>query len=70
MQRKAHAQVLAGFEDELEALAGVDLHPAACSAGQTKLLHLVDASKLRAWAQECQTCHTNLAKKVRELAQK
>lgn len=64
MQRKTHSAMLAGFDSELEALAEVDLLPAACSLGQTKLLHLVNASKLRAWASECHTCHTNLAKKV------
>jgi len=64
VQCKAHSELLAGFEAELEALGGTELHPAACTPGQTRLVHLVNAPRLREWAAECQTCHHSLAQKV------
>ena len=56
--------MLAGFDKELEALSAVELHTAVQTAAHTKLVHLVDAPRLVAWAAECKACHTNLAQKV------
>ena len=66
--RKAHVDILAGFDEEMEALSAVDLHPATQTSAHTKLVHLVDAPKLRNWAKECRICHENLAQKVGRIA--
>ena len=64
VQRQAHAEVLAGFERELEALAAVEVHPAARTAEHRRLVHLVNAPRLREWAAECLACHQHLSDKV------
>lgn len=63
--RRSHDELLSGFDGQLEALASVELHSTACTASVTKLIHLVDAPKLRALATEHQASHDNLAQKVR-----
>lgn len=56
--------MLAGLEQELQALAAIPLHPAARSQEHSTVLDLVDAPRVKEWAAQCQACHTNLAQKV------
>ena len=63
-QAAAHEEVLGRFDRDMEALAAAELHPAARSAGLTRLLDLLPEAKLRDWAAECARAHRQFADKV------
>jgi hypothetical protein len=63
-QSAAHEEVLGRFDRDMEALAAAELHPAARSAGLTRLLDLLPEAKLRDWAAECARAHRQFADKV------
>ncbi len=56
--------MLGRFDRDMEALAAAELHPAARSAGLTRLLDLLPEAKLRDWAAECARAHRQFADKV------
>lgn len=64
LQAAAHEEVLGRFDRDMEALAAAELHPAARSAGLTRLLDLLPEAKLRDWAAECARAHRQFADKV------
>ena len=63
-QRSKHSEVLARFPVDMEALAAIEIHPAARSKELRRLIDLVPEPGMRQWAADCAKAHQHLGEKV------
>lgn len=66
-QYRAHAELLANFERDVEGLRLLKLHPLVQSEGRSCLLDLVKVNDLRKRAEDCFNSHRQLESKVSQL---